>query len=277
MRIVALLFVILGVVLAGGAIYYGQQYMANLEAMMAAKNADGPKTVKVLVASVRLEYGHRMTRDSATKTTRFVQWPQAAAPEGAFTENDFMELAGEGDNEHRVVLRTIEPGEPILRSKLSGYGASSRVATRVSEGMRAFTIPINAISGVAGLIAPGDRVDILLTRTINRELTTSIILQNVFVIATDQLSNTETSRTRVARSATVEVNPTDAQKLALAQQVGRLSLTLRGMGEPTGEETAPIQIKDLPDQPEQIAPQQVEQGTSVRVRKGGQVQEIEVD
>ena len=274
MRIVAMLFVVLGVVLAGGAIYYGDRYISNMEAMMARQDK-GQDTVIIMVAKRRLKYGDRITGSVLSKTLRRVEWPANAVPKGAFKGDDLEGLLGPDKKQSRIVLRTIEAGEPILMTKLSGFGASSRVATRVSEGMRAFTIPINAVSGVGGLIAPGDRVDILLTRTISRQLTTSVILQNILVIATDRLTNTETDRTRVASTATVEVNPTDAQKLALAQQVGRLTLTLRGMAEPTEAESAPIQVGDLPDQPERAAPRQ--QGTSVKVRKGGKVQEIQVD
>ena len=93
-----------------------------------------------------------------------------------------------------LFLRTIEPGELILQSKVTGFGGSSRMATRVAEGKRALTIPINAISGVAGHVQPGDRVDVLNTRPINGQLTTSVILQNILVIATDQRSNTEIDR-----------------------------------------------------------------------------------
>lgn len=274
MRIVALLFVILGVALAGGAIYVYEEHKRTLEAM-AARQDTGPKTVKVVAAAVRLEQGHRINNENALATLQWVEWPENVVPEGTFSR--FEDVVGEDRDNSRVVLRTIEAGELVLKTKLSGFDASSRVAALVSEGKRAVTIPINAVSGVGGLIAPGDRVDIFLTRSINNQLTTSVILQNVLVIATDQLSNRETDRTRVARTATVEVGPKDARRLALAQQVGRLSLTLIGMGGTEEIDTAPVQLQDLPDQPEVAAPQQQEQGSSVRVRRAGQVQETAVD
>lgn len=276
MRIVAVLFVILGVALAGGAIYFGQQYMDRQAAMV---NQDtGPETVMVVAAAVPLKYGDRISSDTAYRTLQFVEWPKKAVPPGAFTSNE--DLLGDAGDQTRTVLRAIEPGEPVLKSKVTGFGESVRMATQVAEGKRAFTIPIDAVSGVAGLIAPGDRVDILLTRSIDRNLTTSVILQNIKVIAKDQSANSENSRARVSATATVEVDPTEAQKLALAQQVGRLSLTLRGVNEAIAAPAGPVGVSDLPDQPEETAkpePEPVKVIPTVKVRKGGQVQEVQID
>ena len=280
MRIVAVFFVILGVALAGGALHFGQIYLDQQRALMSTQ---GPalETVQVIAAAKPLKYGDRINANTAYKTLEYVEWPKKALPDGALTTEE--ELFGTDGKQTRTVLRSIEPGELILKSKVSGFGENVRVATRVAEGKRAFTIPINAVSGVAGLIAPGDRVDILLTRTIERELKTSVILQNILVIATDQQSNTETNRTRLASTATVEVDPKEAQKLALAQQVGRLTLTLRGMGEPIQESVSAVGVGDLPDQPEQVEatpqaePEPEPVTSTVRVRKGGKVEEIRVD
>ena len=279
MRIVAIFFVILGVALAGGALHFGNQYLKQQEAMM-ANQGPGVEMVNVIAAAVPLRYGDRISSQTTYNTLRFVQWPKSAVPEGAFYSE--AELVGEARDQVRTVLRQIEPGELLLKAKVSGFGENVRVATQVAEGKRAFTIPIDAVSGVAGLIAPGDRVDILITRTIDRELKTSIILQNILVIATDQRSNTESSRARLASTATVEVDPKEAQKLALAQQVGKLTLTLRGVNEAVETDLSPVGMQDLPDQPAPVevtqpAPEPVVVTPTVRVRKGGQVQEIEVD
>ncbi len=275
MRIVAILVLCLGVALAGAATYLLREFYAA-QAMMAARPA-GPETVRVLAAKQGLKYGDRLDLAMAEERLRWVTWPKDAVPEGAFTTGE--ELLGPERKETRTVLRTIEPGELVLKSKVTGFGENVRVAAQVTEGKRAFTIPINAVSGVAGLVAPGDRVDILLTRTIDRQLVTSIFLQNVLVIATDQVSNTETSSTRVARTATVEVDPNDASKLALAQQVGKLSLSLRGVDEAVEARVEAVSIDDLPDQPVVIPeplPSPPPPPNLVTVRKGTEVQEVEI-
>lgn len=280
MRIVAMFFVILGVALAGGAIYFGNEYL-NSQASMATQ-APAIETVNVVAAAERLNFGDEISSASAYSKLKFVTWPKDVVPPGAFTTNEA--LLGESGDQTRTVLRTIEPGELILQSKVSGFGESVRLATQVAAGKRAFTLPIDAVSGVAGLIAPGDRVDILLTRTIEREMKTSVVLQNILVIAIDQTANTENARARLGATATVEVDPTEAQKLTLAQQVGRLTLTLRGVNESVAAPADPVGVSDLPDQPEQVeapvpeaAPAPVAP-TTVKVRKGGgPVQEVVVD
>lgn len=280
MRIIAVFFIILGVALAGGAAYFGNEYLTQMRAAM-AQQSQAPDVVKVWAAQRRLNYGAKLDAKNWKKYLRKVEWPAKAVPEGAF--RSIKELLGENREETRTVLRTIEPGELILQSKVTGFGESTRMATRVSEGMRAFTIPINAVSGVAGHVQPGDRVDILVTRRISSQLTTSVILQNILVIATDQRSNTEVDRARVASTATVEVTPTEAQQLILAQSVGRLTLTLRGSATPAiSEDIAPVQVKDLPDSPEPVAPKPqapkpVDNSTRVRVRKGGTVKTHKFD
>jgi pilus assembly protein CpaB len=98
--------------------------------------------------------------------------------------------------------------------------------------MRAVSIRVDDVSGVAGFILPGDRVDVMLTRRLegtapDSSLATDIILQNVLVLGIDQLSDQDREKPVVARTATVAVTPEDAQKLALAQQAGTLGLALR--------------------------------------------------
>ena len=139
----------------------------------------------------------------------------------------------------------------------------SAPATSVLE--REVSISIDAVSGVAGFVAAGDRVDILLTRTQQGQLVSSVILQDITIIAVDQSANSETTRARLGSTVTVEVNTVQAQKLALARQVGKLSLTLRGIGETSDEVLRPVTVGDLSDfeRPEE-APE-----FKIRVRRGG--------
>jgi len=258
MRIIAVLVLVFGVALAGGALFFASEYFKGLNASMAHQ---GPVTVKVLVAKQSLSYGATIQ----TGNLQWVEWPENVVPPGAFTSVE--ELLGEKGDQKRIVLRSIEPGEPVLESKITKFGESPRMSMNLSAGMRAVSIKIDAVSGVAGFVAAGDRVDILLTRTQQDQLTSSVILQDVTVIAVDQRSNSEGSSPRLGRTVTVEVDTTQAQKLALAQQVGRLSLTLRGIGEVTDEVLRPITAGELSDFD---APEKEEE-FQVRVRRGGAV------
>jgi pilus assembly protein CpaB len=113
--------------------------------------------------------------------------------------------------------------------------------------MRAASVRINDVSGVAGFVQPNDSVDVLITRTPAGDSgqVTDVLLQNVRVIAIDQQARNADGSPKVGRSATLEVNPLDAQKLALAQEVGTLSLVLRKPGEQNNPVVETISMNDL--------------------------------
>lgn len=263
MRIIAVLVLFFGVALAGGALFFASEYFKEVRASMAQR---GPETVRVLVAKRQLDYGARIEPTDL----QWVEWPKAAVPPGSFTAVE--PLFGDQGKDRRIVLRTIEPGEPILEGKVTKLGDSPRMSMNIGEGRRAVSISVDATAGVSGFVTPGDRVDIMLIRNIEEQLVSSIILQDVEVIAVDQQRNTETAGARTFRMVTVDVDIGDAQKLALAQQIGRLSLTLRGLGESTEGKIAPVTADQLLDygKPEDAA-------AKVRVRRAGSVQDVEIE
>jgi len=221
MRVVAVLFLLFGVALAGGAIYYAQEHFTML-----AQNeqADGPKVAKVLTAKVRLDYGDVIDKEAGNEKLIWRDWPADSIPYGAFTDGkDFL---GADFAQTRTVIKTIEPGLPILRSMVSEFGEG--VGLRVAPGMRAVTIPINAVTGGGGHISPGDHVDIEWTRRAEGTLKSAILLWNVKVIAVDLSSDPQRKGPRLATTVTVEVTPDDARRLRLALGAGTLSLFLRG-------------------------------------------------
>src|SRR5262249_10488661 len=116
----------------------------------------------------------------------------------------------------------------------------------LQEGMTAVTLQVNEIVGVAGFVLPGDRVNVLLTRTDNqRGEYTDVLMQNVRVLAVNQLADDKVEKPVVAKAVTLEVSMQDAQKLTLAANVGRLSLTLRQAGAAVGDITRRVTATDL--------------------------------
>lgn len=277
MRILAVIILIVGVGIAGGAVYFASGKYAEIEAALRQQAADAqsavkeeaPKidTVPVAVATKSLRYGQVLT----PKSVKFVDFPKDSAPENGFTSEEA--LFGEGE-EQRIVLRVIEPNEPVLKSKVTGFGERATISAQLTPGMRAATIRIDSVSGVAGFLLPNDRVDVFLTRkgAGAEGLSTNVILQNIKVIAVDQFSDQDSKLARVARTATVEVAPDDAQRLALAQQIGRISLSLRQIDEVgTQEEVAPVNIDDIIKQEEPepvVVPEPVIEKKKLCVRKG---------
>src|SRR4029079_17282493 len=177
---------------------------------------------------------------------RFVEYPNSSIPPGAFTNAAQLLPAGK----RRVALMPIGVNEPILTGKISAEGQGASIAALLPEGKRAASVRINDVSGVAGFVQPNDSVDVLVTRQIpgdnarNTQLT-DVLLQNVRVIAIDQQAKNAEGSPRVARTATLEVDPLDAQQLALAQEIGSLSLVLRKPGDKNNPVVETVSMADL--------------------------------
>jgi len=233
MRILAFLVLGFGIALAGGGVYFVSETLKQQRAAPVTA-----EYVTVLAAKVPLAKDELLRPEQLT----YIQWPRNAVPEGAYTS--MSALFGDLGDRERFVARSFEPGEAILEGKLSSTNRNGSIGS----GMRIVSIPIDAVTSAGGLIAPGDRVDILLTQTQEGRLTNSVILQDIGIFAIDQSFDAETARPRVGRTASVEVNVVQAQKLALAQQVGRISMMLRGP-DSSGDRGAkpPVTTDDLND------------------------------
>jgi len=216
-------------------------YIANVYITGSKKQADLGGTTKVAVASVPMVYGTELTPDKV----RFVDYPNASIPPGSFTNAVQLMPA----NQKRFALLPMGINEPILATKISAPGAGASIAALLPDGMRAATVRIDDVSGVAGFIQPNDSVDVLITRSIQGAQTatqvTDVLLQNARVIAIDQEAKNSDGTPKVARTATLQVAPLDAQKLALGQQSGSLSLVLRKPGEQNNPVVETVSMNDL--------------------------------
>lgn len=188
-------------------------------------NAKGVEqaSVPVVVAAQAIDRG----KPIEAAQLKVVNYPVQAVPAGAF--RNISDLAG-ASADKRLALRTLAPNEPVLATRVSGPGGRLVLSATLGEGMRAVSMRANEVSGVAGFVLPGDRVDILLTRSVGQEnptTVTQVLAENVRVLAIDQSDNDEVDKPVVARAVTVEVTPNQAQMIALAQNVGQVSLSLR--------------------------------------------------
>ena len=206
------------------AVLIANSYLSGAEKQQETAAEQG-RLVQIAVARVPLEYGATLTSENI----RMVSWPATSMPAGAF-----QSPKGLYGPEPRIVLRPIEVGEPILPGKITGFGGRASLSELLETDMRAVAVRINDVAGVAGFVLPGDRVDVLLTRTpkLDGEMgevepVTDILLQNVGVLAIDQSPNGKKTDPILAKTATLTVDQQGAQKLALAGQVGTLSLALR--------------------------------------------------
>ena len=228
----------LGIALVLGvlAVFLANTYLSGTE-----RKAQLGGTTKVAVATAPLAFGTDITPDKV----RFVDFPNTSIPQGAFTNAAQLMPAGK----RRVALLPIGVNEPILAAKISAEGQGASIAALLPDGMRAASVAINDVSGVAGFVQPNDTVDVLITRMLpggaGNAQVTDVLRQNVRVIAIDQQAKNADGTPKVAKTATLEVNPLDAQKLALAQTVGTLSLVLRKPGEQNNPVVETISMTDL--------------------------------
>ncbi len=232
MRLVFSLVFILGIGIAGFAVYMAMQHMDNLSRENAALKIRASKVVDmgdVIVAAKEVRYGVPLKREHV----KVIKFPKTAVPKTAFTSMD--DLFGDENTPPRAVLRTMEPDELVLATKVTRFGQDAGVASRLNSGMRAFTIQVDVTTGVSGFLNPGDRVDVYWTGAINDrgQQGSKLILENVELIAVDQISDSDARRPVVARTITVEVTPSVVAVLATGQSTGRLSLSLRGVEEET--------------------------------------------
>ncbi|HEX6740886.1 MAG TPA: Flp pilus assembly protein CpaB, partial [Sphingomicrobium sp.] len=184
------------------AVFVANAYLTGREKQVALTG-----TTKVAVAAVPMAYGTDITPDKV----KFVDYPTASIPPGAFA--DTAQLLPEG--KQRFALMTIAINEPVLASKISGAGQGASISSLLATGMRAATVRIDDVSGVAGFVQPNDTVDVLITRTqaggsSGDSQVTDVLLQNVRVLAIDQEAKNADGTPKLARSATFEVSPLDA-------------------------------------------------------------------
>ena len=222
------------------AVFIAQSWL-NSQAEMRMKSLEANKktivTQTIVVASKPLRFGSEL----GAMSLREIPWPEDAIPTGAF--NKISDLTGGG---RRVVLTAIEQNEPILSSKITGAGQRATLSAMIGDGMRAVTIRVNDVEGVAGFVLPGDRVDVALTRQSDKSAaTTDVVLQNIKVLAIDQTADERADKPSIARAVTLEVELAAGQKLALASSVGTLSLVLRKAGEVASDSTRRITLGDL--------------------------------
>jgi pilus assembly protein CpaB len=207
--------------------------MRSLEAQQ--KRPQAMQTI--VVASKPLRFGNEL----AAPMMNEIPWSEDALPAGAFAKISDVLAGGK-----RVVLSPIEVNEPILSVKITGPGQRATLSAVLHDGMKAVTIRVNDVEGVAGFVLPGDRVDIALTRLDGKGgATTDVVLQNAQVLAIDQVADERTAAASVAKSVTLEVDTVAAQKLGLAASLGSLSLLLRKAGETTSPKSLRVSLKDL--------------------------------
>ncbi|WP_322865289.1 Flp pilus assembly protein CpaB [Aquicoccus sp. G2-2] len=280
MRAVFGLVLIVGLALAGFAVHLISQKFNSYEseiARLSKANGGMINTVEVFVARHPMKYGDMLKPEDVAR----VKWPANLQPKGVFNKVEDLFPPNAGD---RVMLRTIEQNEVLSSVKVTKPGETAGITSLLSRGMRAFTVKVDASSGVSGFLRPGHRVDVYWTGELNmngeRREITKLIEAGVQIIAIDQSANVDAPTAKIARTVTVAIPPEQAAGLAQAQSTGRLSLSLVGTGDNTIAADIEVDQDKLLGIERAAAPvrqKEVEKKVcTIRTRRGAEVVEIPI-
>jgi pilus assembly protein CpaB len=246
MRVVTMVSLGASAALGVAALFVARTFLpSNTTSTAEAATAAAVRDLKpVVLATKPLPYGSKLE----AKDLVVAQVPSQAVPEGAFTTIQAVLTQDKGAPP--VVISAIAAREAILPAKVTGPGARPSVAIQIAEGKRAYAIRVNDVAGVGGNILPGDRVDVVLMRNLNKDdgppnLVAEVVIQNVRLLGLDLNVDPASTATKVSSTATVEVTMQETQKLSMAANLGTLSLALRRTGAAENETIKPLRTSDL--------------------------------
>ena len=253
MDIKKIMLLVGALLIAGVTAIMAKNMFAGSGAQQAAAAPAVPTGPKVLVARKALAVGTIIDAESLA----FQPWPKELMQSAYYTEGapdaDQTKLLG------TVVRYPVTAGQPLTRGALVGPNDRGFLAAALGPGMRALTVPVNASTGVAGFVFPGDRVDLVLTQQVEGGgegpplRVSETIVRNVRVLATDQriTDKGDDGKTEVKTftNVTLETTPRIAEKIAVAQSMGQLSLSLRSIADNSAELERAIAAGDVKVQP----------------------------
>ncbi|MBK1666801.1 Flp pilus assembly protein CpaB [Rhodovibrio sodomensis] len=251
MRPRVLVLTALSLTIAGGAAvmtnnWLQQQQGRTTQAAAAPAPIEAPREPKILVADGALTAGTILKPDHL----RWQAWPEDGVLDVYVVDTAARDAAAENGRDAligAVVRASMVDGEPITDKRVVRPGDRGFLAAMLAPGHRALSVPVNAASGISGLIFPGDRVDVILSHSIKNDrdaggrserTASETVLSDIRVLALDQRTDGVDGERVVAKTATLEVAPKEAETLSLAQRLGDLSLSLRPLAR-NGDPEAP--------------------------------------
>jgi pilus assembly protein CpaB len=205
------ILIVISLLLAVGAAWVANRWLISQNEQREAATG----TIPAAAAAIDIPFGTKVE----PRHVAMIQMLQGTAPEGVFPTS----AAVEG----KIARAPIMKGEILLAGRFADAGEGSTLATVISEDMRAVSVRVNDVVGVAGFLLPGNRVDVVSAYRDGQETRSETIVQNVKVLAVDQTAATEKNEPVVVRAVTLEVTPADAERLALAAERGAIQLALR--------------------------------------------------
>lgn len=243
MRLKLILLILVAGGASFGAVSLARGWLDDRRAELAALQASEPvkvetiDTVEVLVSEEDLPSGTFLTLDQF----KWVPFPSDDLPPSYVTRVALFDgiedgtPAAEDPLTGAVIRGALSAGDPLTAGRIIRPGDRGFLAAVLRPGLRAVTVPVDATTGIAGFVFPGDRVDLLLTHEIKvsgvDRLATETLLQDIRVLAVDQRTDDTEGEPTLAKTATLEVLSKQAEVIAVALRMGRLSLALRSLAQ----------------------------------------------
>ena len=222
-----------------GATWYANEWLINSTAEPVAEV--NLITTPVIVAALEIPFGQKIEASHL----KAINWPEETMPDGVF--NDTSLVVG------KIANTKIMQNEMVINSRIVDEVGGSVLAAIVSPNKRAVTVRVNDVLGVAGFLLPGNRVDILATRQENNERPqTETILEDLKVLAVDQMASTEEDKPIVVRTVTVEADPKEAEQLVRASEEGSVQLVLRNPRDDSRIVKEEPKIEEFAPEPEPV-------------------------
>ena len=250
-----LVLIFLSLLMAVGAAWVANSWVSQ---QLVSKADAAPDTQFVVTAAMSIPFATVVEG----RHLKLMEVPEGVLPEGAFTD-----LA---DVEGKVSTTSISRGEILVAERFAAHTRGSALAALIGENMRAVTVRVNDVIGVAGFLLPGNTVDVLAARRSgNKRATTETILTNIKVLAVDQTAATEENAPVIVRAVTLEMTPKQAEILVRARTEGSIQLTLRNPEEedPVAEPARRVVKKRAPARAPTDSTVEIIRGTDVKTTK----------
>jgi pilus assembly protein CpaB len=248
-----LIVLLLAVGLASGATYLVYRAITRIPVRQVEV-----ASMYVAVAAENLPLGTRLTKEHI----KVIGWPSSSPVQGSFATPDALV--------NRGLIQPVHANEPLTENKLAPVEAGAGLPPSIPPGMRALSVRVNEVIGVAGFTTPGTRVDLLVTLNRGDVSMARAVVSNVQVLTAGTLYDQEQSKDGKAIPSTVVtllVTPEDAERIVLAQSSGSIMLVLRNPLDVAPTETKGVRLAALMGAPDDPPAVKVQNGQSRVVRK----------
>jgi pilus assembly protein CpaB len=252
------MLIFLSLLMAAGAAWVANVWVNGQ--LVTRANAQ-PNVNRVVAAALAIPFATKVEG----RHLKFIEVPMDVLPSGAFTS--FEEVEGQ------VSTTAIARGEILVSERFAAHERGSTLAALIDKNMRAITVRVDDVIGVAGFLLPGNTVDVLASRKVDQRAITETILRNIKVLAVDQTASANANEPVIVRAVTLEMTPEQAEVVVKARTEGTIQLTLRN---PEAPEM--IKVEPKVEQPVRVVsaaprPRPVNQDTTVTVIRGTEIEQ----